>query len=118
MKLTKQEYYRKPLIKREIQGASSRSIFRFMTAQNTELSKLHCYPLDVDDFERNRALLLWYPEWKKRLPEMCIISPQWANLVNNWSTIEALYDEDYIVHGNMAYNIGKCCKYIRSLVKI
>lgn len=119
-KLPKQEYSRKPLTKHKVKGASSKSIFRFMTTpvDEIDMEKLaFYYPRDVDDFERNRALLLWYPEWRERLIEMRIICDEWKNLVENWSKIEQLYDEDYAKHGNKAYDTGECCKYIRSLVK-
>lgn len=118
--LPKQEYYSKPLTKHEVRGASSKTIFKFMTtpfdARKIRLMSFN-HPKDVDDFERNRALLLYYPEWKIRLPEMGIICKEWNSLVNNWASIEQLYDEDYIKYGNKAYKIGKCDNYIRSLIK-
>jgi len=73
-------------------------------------------PIDVDDWERNRALLLWFPEWKQRLTEMSIISEQWENLVINWNEIERLYDIDYEEYGNKAFGKGQCDKYIRHLL--
>lgn len=118
--MQKQEYSQKPLTKHDVRGASSKTIFKFMTTplQELDMDKLACYhPRDVDDFERNRALLLWYPEWKVRLPEMGVVCSEWKNLVDNWSEIERLYDADYVQYGNKAYRIGQCCKYIRSLVK-
>lgn len=113
--LEKQEYSQKPLYMKDVHGLSSKAIFKFMTQDH--IDKYYDYPLDVDDFERNRALLLWYPEWRKRLVEMSIISDRWSNLVNNWDHIEKLYDEDYEKYGNKAYEDGECCKYIRTLVK-
>jgi hypothetical protein len=110
--LDKQEYSEKPLYKKDVHGLSSKAIFEFMTQGN----KYYDYALDVDDWERNRALL-WYPEWREKLINMSIISDRWKNLVENWDHIEKLYDEDYEKYGNKAYEDGECCKYIRTLVK-
>jgi hypothetical protein len=118
--LDKQKYPQKPLYKKDINGLSSKVIFKFMTTHSDhfDVNKYKDdHPLDVDDFERNRALLLWYPEWRKRLPEMGIISDKWLNLVNNWNTIEKMYNEDYEKYGNGNIYDKKCCNYIRSLVK-
>ena len=43
------------------------------------------HPRDVDDFERVRALLLFYPEWIARLPEMGCLCRQWRYIGNNYS---------------------------------
>ncbi len=103
MSTTRQEYTTKPLTKKEVLGASSKTIFKFMTGQEIKRAR---HPWDRDDFERNRALLLCYPEWKARLPEMATLSLVWANLTANWSRIEELYDQD-----------EKACRvFIRSLV--
>lgn len=116
-KLEKQEYTQRPLYKKDVQGLSSKAIFKFMTTDKNHIDKDEYYdcPIDVDDWERNRALLLWYPEWKERLIEMSCISKKWNNLVNNWDTIEKLYNEDHEKYGNKAYEYGECCKYIRIL---
>lgn len=111
----KQKYDKIPLSSSEVNGSSSKTIFKFMTYGN--YSKDSDHPWDVDDWERNRALLLCYPEWRKRLLEMSKISLTWAKLVHNWAKIEKLYDEDYEKYGNKAYNVGKCCLYIRELIK-
>ena len=110
-----QEYVMRPESAKEVNGQSSKTIYRFMTA-TLKPDKYISYPLDVGDFERNRALLLMYPEWNQRLHEMASLGPEWAALVSNWSTIMQLYDEDCKVYGNKAYGIGKCDKYIRSLL--
>ena len=68
---------------------SSKAIFKFMTTDPNHRSfDNYPYPYDVDDFERNRSL--WYPQWRERLHEMSIISPQWKSLVENWGKIEKL----------------------------
>ena len=119
MKLQKQEYEEKPMCASDITGESSRAIFKFMVTQSEYLDIdkfVYKYPIDVDDWERNRALLLWFPEWKSRLTEMSIISNKWKILVNNWNEIERFYDLDYEKYGNKAYNEGQCNKYIRDLL--
>lgn len=119
---SKQEYLTKPTYEM-IRGESSKSIIKFMITPDIsqlnleESSKLALYyPRDVDDFERNRALLIWYPEWRERLLEMSVICEEWKRLVENWKTIEELYEADWMVYGNKAYGVGRCCKYIRSLL--
>jgi hypothetical protein len=117
--LDKQEYSQKPLYKKDVHGLSSRAIFKFMVTNKDHIDideYKHEYPSDVDDWERNRALLLWYPEWKIRLKDMSIISKKWSNLVENWDRIEKLYDEDYEKYGNKAYENGECCQYIIILI--
>ena len=117
--LERQEYSQKPLYEKDVCSGSSKAIFEFMTTDRNHvcIDDHYYYPLDVDDFERNRALLLWYPEWKIKLKDMSILSDQWSNLVNNWNTIEKLYDEDYEKYGNGKFYNKNCCSYIRSLVK-
>lgn len=102
----------------EVNGLSSGTIFKFMMSGiYSKNSPYADHPYDVDDWERNRALLLCYPEWRKRLPEMSVISLKWSKLVHNWDTIEKLYNEDYIKYGDMAYGKGECDNYIRQLTK-
>ena len=108
-----QEYDCKPLTKHEVRGASSKTIFKFMT--NADLKNIY-YPLDVDDFERNRALLLWYPEWRSRITEMASICEEWRKLTEVWLAIEKLYEIDYERYGKKIIG-GECCKYIQSLVR-
>lgn len=117
--LEKQEYSQKPLYEKDVFGLSSKAIFKFMTTDQDHIfldDYKYSYCNDADDFERNRALLLWYPEWKIKLKDMSIISDQWSNLVNNWSTIEKLYDEDYKKYGNDNFYDKNCCFYIKSLL--
>ena len=118
-KLERQEYSKKPLYKKDVHGSSSKAIFKFMTTDKNHIDideYKHSHPYDSDDFERNRGLLLWYPEWKERLTEMSVISKKWENLVENWDTIEKLYDEEYEKYGHRIYNDGECCKYINTLL--
>jgi len=105
----RQEYTEKPLTKDAVRGLSSQTIFKFMTLPlGTTLKPFkRRHPLDMDDFERNRALLLWYPEWKARLPEMATLSVAWAQLTAHWTRIEQLYEQDE----------KACRELIRSLVR-
>lgn len=75
------------------------------------------YPIDVDDWERNRALLLCYPEWRERLPEMATVSKKWKNLVERWDDIEKLYDKESISVNTKESYEGECYKLIWSCVQ-
>jgi len=75
------------------------------------------YIHDVDDWERCRALLLCFPEWKPRLPEMARLSREWKNVVSRWSAIETLYVAEIVARGHHDYYGGACCAFIKSLVK-
>lgn len=74
------------------------------------------HPKDVDDFERIRALLLFYPEWLSRLPEMGRLCRQWRHIANNYSTLISLYEADYLKYSNNGFGVGTCDKLIRELV--
>jgi hypothetical protein len=110
---TQQLYDTKPLKFCDVQGASSRAIFNFMKCGNKALCD---NPIDVDDFERNRALLLHYPEWRERILEMGEISNDWKILSANWTQIEILYEKDYLIHRKLNPE-GECDNYIRKLLK-
>lgn len=110
-----QLYADKSIKLNDVHGASSQTIYKFMKFGPEEVDD-KSHPWDVDDFERCRALLICYPEWKPRLKEMAITSKCWKVLVNNWETIEEKYNEDYEKYGNMSYNIGECDKFIRELI--
>jgi hypothetical protein len=109
-----QLYATAPVTIDEVRGASSQTIYALMTGIS------HGYthnPWDVDDYERNRALLLCYPEWRNRISEMATVSWAWAALVEKWDVIEQLYDKDYAKHGNKAFGEGECDAYIRTLTR-
>jgi len=114
--LHRQEYTEKPMCLHCVRGASSQTIFKFMTKNIKDNIDHMDYPMDLDDWERNRALLLCYPEWKERFFEMSVISNKWNKLVSNWGIIEKLYYEDYEKYGNDNYYNKSCDDYIRSLV--
>jgi hypothetical protein len=133
MAMVRQEYIKPPRTIGKVRGLSSKAIFRFMSksekipperisdsdncdSDSDSYSEQEWYhPLDVSDWERNRALLLCYPEWRSRLSEMAVLSEKWKVLTEAWSTIERLYDEDYLKYGDRAYSRGECDRYIRSL---
>src|SRR5580698_6174465 len=114
--LHQQLYNTKPVITEDVCGNSSKTVFIFMKAGPTRV-KDNSHPWDVDDWERNRALLICYPKWRVRIKEMAVVSKAWEALVNNWENIEEKYEQDYQKYGNNAYKIGECDAYIRSLLK-
>jgi len=110
-----QLYKDKPLTLKDVRGESSKSIFRYMTDIIIH-GYYYQYPIDVDDYERNRALLICYPEWRKRISGMNSISKQWNVLSNNWSEIERLYEKDYLIYHGLNME-GECNKFIHKLLK-
>ena len=119
IKIKEQMYLQKPLNIEQVNGASAKSIFIHMNTDNNTYKDyyLNDYPMDVDDWERCRVLLVWYPEWIERLSELSNISNEWRNLVKNWKLIEIFYKIDHEKYGNKAYKKGGACKLIRYLLK-
>jgi len=72
-------------------GLSSRAIVAKM--EGIELSYYH-HPLDPADLGRCIRLLEWIPEYRTRLNEMREVSQVWANFVDHWDELEALYYEE------------------------
>ena len=68
-------------------GASSKAIWDVMMGLTPER---YAYPMDGADLGRCHRLLDLIPEWKPRLPEMAVVSPYWAALVENWADLERL----------------------------
>lgn len=114
--LNQQLYENKPVRLRDVQGASSRTIYIFMKFGPEEVED-KVFPYDVDDYERNRALLICYPEWKLRIKEMESVSRYWKALVHNWDEIERKYDEDYKKYGYKINDIGECDLFIKKLYR-
>lgn len=110
-----QLYKSKPTKLKDVKGASSQTIYVFMKFGCEEIEEKN-HPWDVDDFERCRALLICYPEWKLRLKEMANLSKKWKVLVDNWEEIEEKYNQDYQKYGNKAYGEGMCDNFIRDLI--
>jgi hypothetical protein len=118
----RQKYKNRPLKIDEVRGESSKTIFRFMTGLIAPKQSNEWYPSDMDDFERNRALLLMYPEWRPRLKEMKVLSKEWFILVEFWDIIEQLYiNENFdIDQYNVSYSdfgSNRCTKLILALIK-
>jgi hypothetical protein len=87
-----QEYDRVPSSLVDVCGASSQTIFIHMTDCKEHHDTYS--PQDCDDYERNRALLLCYPQWSERIKEMSCLSNHWKLLVENWTMITELYNQD------------------------
>ena len=51
-------------------------------------------PADPSDFGRCFRLLELIPEWRKRLPRVSDIYPEWDGLVQHWPELEALWLEE------------------------
>lgn len=85
-----QEYYVKPTQLITVRGASSRTIYLHMIGKHND-SNIFA-PMDCKDYERNRALLLCYPEWLTRMNEMAKYSIHWKLLSQHWTLISELYN--------------------------
>ena len=51
-------------------------------------------PYDGADFGRCERLLMLYPQWRARLPEMMAVNPAWAALVPRWDEVAAAWQAD------------------------
>lgn len=72
-------------------GTSSKTIWAVMMgAKSRDVG----WPRDPDDFGRCYRLLAYFPEWRKRLPEVAQQYPAWGPLVEHWDEIERLYLKD------------------------
>ena len=76
-------------------GISSLVIFAvMMTGKAPKIGYWQCPPLDPADFRRCRILLDRIPGWRKRLPEIARLIPEWQPMVEHWDELDALYDEE------------------------
>lgn len=77
-------------------GISSKTIMHVM--EGTAQPRMHTdVPYDPDDFGRCHELLLLFPSYRPRLPEVAARYPAWTALVREWDRLDALYDaRDYI----------------------
>ncbi len=71
-------------------GMSSKAIASHMTTGNCDGS----YPHDPDDLGRCLRLLVLFPHWKPRLPEMGHYSDVWAKYAARWAEMEACMAEE------------------------
>lgn len=106
-------YKKKPRTVAEVVGSSSKTIFEFMTYGHVHYED---NPMDVHDYERNRALLICYPEWRRRMNEMEHISKEWGILVNYWDAIEFYHNKDFAAYGKIDMR-GDCNKFIELLLE-
>jgi len=98
-----------------VQGESSKVIYQFMNHGFHRSGKYH--PTDVDDYERNRALLLCFPQWEARIDRMGELSKEWKILTEHWDEIEEKYCKDYESYNGKVFESGECNKYIHQLLK-
>jgi hypothetical protein len=88
-----QEYTFIPSCIQNVYGASSQTIYNHMMGYKTNNFQIYT-PHDCDDYERNRALLLHYPQWSERIKEMSSLSKRWKLIAENWIMITELYNQD------------------------
>lgn len=87
-----QNYYEvEPTDVMEVVGASSQTIFKFMTS-GIKIGTINPAPMDVYDYEQNRALLVSNSDWRERMAEMAILGGYWRVIAENWEEIESAYD--------------------------
>ncbi len=75
-------------------GTSSQTIWSVMVGVKHDRPWT---PLDSDDFGRCYRLLELVPEWRKRLPEVAALHPDWKPLVREWDRLTSLYEKGSIV---------------------
>jgi hypothetical protein len=51
------------------------------------------HPYDPDDFSRCYKLLEAVPEWKSQINKLKRLSPEWNNLVENWSELTDMFEK-------------------------
>ena len=72
-------------------GTSSLTIYSVMTGH---ASDRHDVPYDPADFGRCYRLLKRHPEFRSRMGEVADKYPKWQGLVDAWSELTALYEEE------------------------
>jgi len=75
-------------------GVSSEAIVAQLMNVKTERAGYGDYPHDSDDFGRCYKLLEAVPEFKLRINEMATRSNEWAALVEYWTVLTTLYEDD------------------------
>jgi hypothetical protein len=87
-------------------GISSEAIYDRLTYGVTTARWFSNHPHDPSDFRRCELLLRAVPEFRARFSEMADESPVWRALVERWSEIAAVFEEEcpgvftYEDHGN------------------
>lgn len=78
-------------------GMSSLTMWlHLLDVKHPESGKVHgtAAPYDWDDFRKCHLLLEAVPEWKSQLVVMKTVSPIWSNLVDSWSELTSLYEQE------------------------
>lgn len=75
-------------------GTSSKTIWAVMVGVDVKDTESWNWgvPLDADDFGRCYRLLVLFPQWRERLPEVAAIFPAWGPLVEHWEKLSLLYE--------------------------
>ena len=76
-------------------GTSSKTIWAVMmdgVLPNRKDSWDYSVPHDPDDFNRCWKLLVLFPEWRNRLPEVASQFPAWIGFVREWDKLTAMYE--------------------------
>jgi len=78
-------------------GISSKTIWAVMMGSipNNPSPFQFDTPLDPSDFGRCHRLLVLFPEWRDRLPEVAEVFPKWGPMIREWDKMTALYERDY-----------------------
>ena len=72
-------------------GISSEAICSVLTGSKARDRWGGNTPSDPSDFGRCHRLLLKFPEWRERLPEVAKRYPKWKPLVESWDELTAMY---------------------------
>lgn len=79
-------------------GTSSKTIFSVLAKHPGREFVLGRWganvPHDPADFGRCHRLLVLFPEWRARLPEVVARYPAWSGLVEHWDELTALFLEE------------------------
>lgn len=86
------------------QGTSSNTMWSALASYGKMFGYEYCkdvlippssyrHPCDPDDFRRCYLLLKAVPEWKLEFHKLRALSPVWIKLVDNWSLLEKMLEE-------------------------
>jgi len=76
-------------------GTSSKTIWAVMMDGVLPIRKDsfdYDVPHDPDDFSRCWKLLVLFPEWRTRLPEVASQFPAWVGFVREWDKLTVMYE--------------------------
>ena len=78
-------------------GTSSKAIWAVMMGaviKNDSSWWNYDIPHDPDDFSRCWKLLVLFPEWRRRLPEVAEMFPKWIPFVEEWDKLTTMYEKN------------------------